>query len=155
MLTGDQLDLLREILFLDADAAASHEAALGRVAHPALCARLRSCRDDHLHHLHALNTFLIGQGAAPVKPRLEVRHGPLTRCRGGTVEARTEAALTAVAGCEQLVVQSYALLLREEWPPELEALLRCHYQEERAHGLWLGECLRGRHWEARLQGVLP
>jgi hypothetical protein len=148
MLSKDQLDLLREIIFLDADAAASHAAALHRVDLPPLRLQLERFRDEHLHHLHALNAVLTRCGEPPVVTTLQVRHGPL---RGRPpvktkAPARTEAALTAVAGCEHLVDHSYALLLRDEWPEELEALLRCHHAEERRHSLWLRDTLGRRPW---------
>ena len=155
MLSKDQLDLLREIIFLDADAAASHAAALLRVEHPASRLHLEAFRKDHLHHLQALNTSLIRQGAEPVMACSEVRHGPLVGTPPVKMKGphRTEAALTAVAGCEHLVDRSYALLLRDEWPPELEALLRCHLAEEREHSLWLRDALGKRLWEPTLRAL--
>lgn len=155
MLSKDQLDLLREIIFLDADAAAAYAAALERVEVPALRQHLEAFRQDHLHHLHALNAFLVRHGEAPVPTCLEVRHGPLVgrppvKTKG---PVRIEAALTAVAGCEHLVDRSYALLLRDEWPPELEALLRAHLSEEREHALWLREVLGKRPWVPALAAL--
>jgi predicted metal-dependent hydrolase len=155
MLSKDQLDLLREIIFLDADAAAAHTAALLRIETPALRLHLEAFRKDHLHHLHALNTFLVRHGEPAVVTSLEVRHGPLVgrppvKTKGST---RSEAALTAVTGCEHLVDRSYALLLRDEWPPELAALLRCHHAEEREHALWLHDALGKRLWEPRLSAL--
>ncbi|MFP2908698.1 hypothetical protein ACLESD_27335 [Pyxidicoccus sp. 3LFB2] len=149
MLSKNQLDLLREIIFLDADAAASHAAALQRVDVPALRPHLEGFLNDHLNHLRALNALLVQQGEPAVVTSLEVRHGPLmgrpeVKKKGAT---RIEAALTAVAGCEHLVDHSYALLLRDDWPPELAALLRCHHAEERQHSLWLHDTLGRRLWE--------
>lgn len=158
MLSKNQLDLLRELIFLDADAAASHAAALKRVELPSLRSHLESFRDDHLHHLAALNAFLVRLGEAPVATTLEVRHGPLegppppVKTKGST---RIEAALTAVAGCEHLVDHSYALLLRDEWPAEVSALLRCHHAEERQHSLWLHDTLGKRPWESTRLALLP
>ncbi|MFP2932718.1 hypothetical protein ACLESO_47740 [Pyxidicoccus sp. 3LG] len=155
-LSRAQLDLLREITFLDADAAASYVAAMQRVDLPSLRQHLEVFRDEHLHHLHALNTFLSAQGEAPVVTTLEVRHGPLLGCPPVKTKAplRMEAALTAVAGCEHLVDRTYALLLRDTWPPEVEALLRSHHAEELRHALWLREALNGRVWEPA-RTVLP
>ncbi|MBZ4418687.1 ferritin-like domain-containing protein [Myxococcus sp. RHSTA-1-4] len=155
MLSKDQLDLLREIIFLDADAAASHAAALQRVEVPSLRVRLDAFRNEHLHHLQVLNACLERHGEAPVTPSLEVRHGPLVgRPPVGTKgPLRIEAALTAVTGCEHLVERSYALLLRDTWPPELEALLRHHLAQEREHALWLHEALGKRLWEPALAAL--
>ncbi|NMO16229.1 hypothetical protein HPC49_32555 [Pyxidicoccus fallax] len=155
MLSKDQLDLLREIIFLDADAAAAHAAALLRVEPPSLRLRLEAFRKDHLHHLHALNAFLVRHGQPEVVTCLEVRHGPLVGCPPVKTKGPllTEAALTAVAGCEHLVDRSYALLLREEWPPEVETLLRCHLAEEREHALWLRETLGKRPWASTLAAL--
>lgn len=154
MLSTNQLDLLRELIFLDADAAASHAAALQRVELPSLRPHLEAFRNEHLQHLAALNAFLMRHGEPPVVPSLEVRHGPLVGPPPPVktkVPSRIEAALTAVTGCEHLVDHSYALMLREEWPPEVAALLRCHHEEERQHSLWLHGTLGRRPWEpARL-----
>jgi hypothetical protein len=152
MLSKNQLDLLRELIFLDADAAASHAAALQRVELPLLRPHLEAFRNEHLQHLAALNAFLVRHGETPVVTSLEVRHGPLVglppvKTKGPT---RIEAALTAVAGCEHLVDHSYALVLRDEWPPEVLALLRCHHAEERQHSLWLHDTLGRRLWEPAL-----
>lgn len=156
MLSKDQLDLLREIIFLDADAAAAHAAALQRVDIPSLRTHLEAFLEDHLHHLQVLNAFLVRQGEPAVVTSLEVRHGPLLGRPPVKRKAptRVEATLTAVAGCEHLVDHSYALLLRDEWPPELFALLRCHHAEERRHSLWLHETLGRRLWEPA-RAVLP
>jgi hypothetical protein len=68
MLSRVQLDLLREIIFLDADAAASHAAALRRVDLPSLRLPLEGFLTDHLHHLRVLNGFLVREGGpAPRK----------------------------------------------------------------------------------------
>jgi len=156
MLSRDQLDLLREIIFLDADAAASHAAALRRVDLPSLRLPLEGFLNDHLHHLQVLNGFLVREGEPAVVTSLEVRHGPLVGRPPVKMKAptRIEAALTAVAGCEHLVDHSYALLLRDEWPPELDSLLRCHHAEERKHSLWLHDTLGRRLWEPA-RAVLP
>jgi hypothetical protein len=155
MLSKDQLDLLREIIFLDADAAAAHAAALQRIELPSLRCHLEGFLKDHLHHLHVLNAVLVRHGEPAVVTSLEVRHGPLM---GNppvkrTAPTRIEAALTAVAGCEHLVDHSYSLLLRDDWPEELASLLRCHHAEERQHSLWLHDTLGRRPWEPSLRAL--
>ncbi len=153
MLSKNQLDLLREIIFLDADGAAAHAAALQRIELPSLRPHLEGFLRDHLRHVEALNDVLVRHGEVPVITCLEVRHGPLVgrppvKKKGPT---RIEAALTAVTGCEHLVDHSYSLLLRDEWPTELAALLRCHHAEERQHSLWLHDTLGRRPWEPALR----
>jgi hypothetical protein len=155
MTLSAQVQLLRELAQLDAESAACCAAALQRLDAPALREPLATFRADHLHRIQVLNALLVGLGAEPVRAVVEVRHGSLRGPGTPHRATRIEATLTALLGGKHLTDRSYALVLRNDWPPELEAVLRAHAAQEQRHVRWLQEALSQRPWESAWQAVHP
>ncbi|MCI0669320.1 MAG: ferritin-like domain-containing protein [Myxococcaceae bacterium] len=130
---------LRTLAKLEVDAMGAYRAAMDRVSEQPIRERLEAFRQEHERHAHAYNELIVRLGGDPVSMRPDLTGVVLKTITSVTAAMGTRAALLALLGNEELSNGTYGVMLRLDWPPDLQRLIsECHADEHR-HRAWLEE----------------
>lgn len=145
METEKQLRVLMSLAQLDIDAIELYEAAMKRVGHPEIHAKLAEFRVDHARHVQDLNGLIVARGGhALAHP--DLKGAVLKAATAATSMLGTEAAMIAMVGNEELTNRSYDVALKLDWDPEARGLIEKNLSDERRHLEWFKMAAMKRPW---------
>jgi rubrerythrin len=146
MAPKSEVERLRNLAQMDADAVGAYDAAIARVKQPTVRERLNEFRVDHVRHVQDLNALIRRFGGEPVELKPDLKGAAMRGLTSVTGLIGTEGALVAMLGNEELVARAYAVALGQEWSGEVKEALEQNRKHEERHLLWLREAVLKRPW---------
>ena len=141
-----EIQKLRSLAQLDADAVGAYDAAISRVGEPLIREKLNEFRIDHVRHLQDLNTLIQQFGGEPVELKPDFKGSAMKVATAASSMMGTHAALAAMLGNEEFSNRAYEYALRFEWSAEVRTLVEKNRQDERRHLAWIQDALKDKLW---------
>jgi rubrerythrin len=141
-----EIQKLRSLAQLDADAVGAYDAAISRVGEPLIREKLNEFRIDHVRHLQDLNVFIQQFGGQPVELKPDFKGAAMKAATAASSMMGTHAALAAMLGNEEFSNRAYEYALRFEWSPEVRTLVEKNREDERRHLAWIQDALKDKLW---------
>jgi rubrerythrin len=132
-----ELEGLRTLARLDAEAAASYQLAARSIDHQETRQQLETIRDDHQRHVEQLNSIIRARGGEPVPMTAEAPRSLLTDITAFAEAVAPEAVLLMVLATEELTNATYDIASQLDVSDDLRVVLNRNYEDEQQHLAWI------------------
>jgi rubrerythrin len=147
MAAADDVNRLVTLMQLDRDAVRAYEEAIAAIDIPEIRDRLEEFREDHEHHVEALEAAIGRLGGTPPEPAPDAMGYVIEGYTAIRAAMGIAGALRAMKSNEALTTAAYEAALALELPADVKRMVERHRDDERRHLAYIEAVLEDRVWQ--------
>lgn len=139
--------LLRDLVHLDVDAVHAYDQAIKNIDVAHVRAEIERFKADHERHITDLGAAIVDLGGEAPAIRRDVKGFFIEGMTALRAAMGTEQSLKAMLTNEKLTNREYDKAAKMTLPPEVDALVRRNYDDEKRHLAYIEDAIARRVWE--------
>ena len=135
------IELLNDLVQLDADAVGAYDQVIKHLEYDDICRRLARFQDDHRTHIQDLSAMVRQLVGSPVKPTPDFKGYLMEIFTFLMSVSGSIGAIEVMKANEVLTNRKYRQVVALDWPEDIRKLLMTNYSQEQRHLSFIEEVI--------------